>query len=573
MAHECAYAYGIRPDGSRAELEVKLTADGNVTTAVIAASSVTEKFKYVDLMPDYFTASEGEAGYIVSSRNTLTYFKGHEDCETGLGFIMPMFGAKTPRVCFCAYAVSMKYDMQGVIRVKDGKYTVFARFMTDCVIPDEDMAVKYHLLEGADADYSGIAREYRKYRLSDGCVPIAERAGEILKYTAESVYVRIRCGWKPVPTPVEEQTVENEPPMHVAVDFKRVGEIMDAFKARGIEKAEFCLVGWNIRGHDGRWPQALPVEPALGGEEGLRALIAKAKSMDYALVCHTNATDAYRIADCFSEDYTIKNSDGSPQRGGSWSGGMMYNTCPLAAKPIYLKTHDDLRDLGFRGTHYIDVISTVPARRCFDPEHPLTRTEWVKHTREIMRDAAEKIGGISSEGCFDHMSGDLDYGLYTVFAGTKKSPLTDEYVPIWQLVYNGIITSNPSSDTVNASLKEPEVYLEVAEFNGRPSFYYYSRFVDDPTGKRGNWMGEADLTCADFAELAHGVDCVGRVYDEYKERCRLQYCFMERHDIVAKGVVRVTYSDGTRIYVNRTATGFEADGKTIPAGSWKTVNP
>ena len=47
----------------------------------------------------------------------------------------------------------------------------------------------------------------------------------------------------------------------------------EAMKNAGIDKAELCLVGWNVRGHDGRWPQAFPVEPALGGEEELHWLI------------------------------------------------------------------------------------------------------------------------------------------------------------------------------------------------------------------------------------------------------------------------------------------------------------
>ena len=42
------------------------------------------------------------------------------------------------------------------------------------------------------------------------------------------------------------------------------------FKSQGIDKAEFCLVGWNVSGHDGRFPQLSPVEERLGGEKKLR---------------------------------------------------------------------------------------------------------------------------------------------------------------------------------------------------------------------------------------------------------------------------------------------------------------
>ena len=108
----------------------------------------------------------------------------------------------------------------------------------------------------------------------------------------------MRQGWKPAPSPIPFQTPENEPQMHVACTFDRVGDIAQEFKRQGISDAEFCLVGWNTKGHDGRFPQIFPVEPLLGGEEKLRKLIQKVHDLDYGIVCHDDATAAYTIADC-----------------------------------------------------------------------------------------------------------------------------------------------------------------------------------------------------------------------------------------------------------------------------------
>ena len=77
---------------------------------------------------------------------------------------------------------------------------------------------------------------------------------------------------------------ENEPEMHVASTFRDVSDLLDEFHKRGIDEAEFCLVGWNKSGHDGRWPQAFPVEEKLGGEEELRKLTEKAKRMGFRRV-------------------------------------------------------------------------------------------------------------------------------------------------------------------------------------------------------------------------------------------------------------------------------------------------
>lgn len=100
-----------------------------------------------------------------------------------------------------------------------------------------------------------------------------------IKYAADSLYIRVRLAWKPAPSPVEDQTPETEPPLHVACTFEDVERIMRSYKEAGVDKAEFCLVGWNSKGHDGRWPQVFPVEEELGGEEGLLKLIAEAKRL------------------------------------------------------------------------------------------------------------------------------------------------------------------------------------------------------------------------------------------------------------------------------------------------------
>ena len=56
-----------------------------------------------------------------------------------------------------------------------------------------------------------------------------------------------------------------------------MGDILDEVKRQGVERAEVCLVGWNQKGHDGRFPELFPVEEQLGGEDKLRKLIKNLK--------------------------------------------------------------------------------------------------------------------------------------------------------------------------------------------------------------------------------------------------------------------------------------------------------
>jgi hypothetical protein len=54
------------------------------------------------------------------------------------------------------------------------------------------------------------------------------------------------------------------------------------------------------------------------------------------------------------------------------------------------------------------------------------------------------------------------------------------------------------------------------------------------------------------------------LYLRFKPLRHLQLEEMVEHRDVAPGVVRVTYGDGSRVYVNHTAAPVEADGVRVP---------
>ncbi|MBQ2621155.1 MAG: hypothetical protein IJF84_07425 [Thermoguttaceae bacterium] len=516
----------------------------------ITPAEVGTDIKYLDVCSPFAKASVGDDGFFVLSQGQLITFRDQPEGLYSPGVVpMPMLGLKTPKAGCCLVVVKgMPYDYRPRVRLKDGKYSLSLRFTFNGVKPYEDVIIDVYPL-GREATYSDVARRYRQYQLDRGeCRPLAERVknNPELLYAVESVEVRLRLGWKPVPSPVAEQTPETEPEMKVAIDFDRVADILDEFKRQGIDKAEFCLVGWNIGGHDGRYPQIFPVDKRLGGEEKLKALIQKAQSMGYQITCHTNSTDGYAIADTWNEDLCLVNRDGSlnhPQT--TWGGGRMYNLCP---QPVYERyTQSDLpriAQLGFRGVHYIDVISTVAPRECWDKNHPLNKRQCVEYWKKILAQGQKNFGAVGSEGAFDHVVSNLDYCLYATFndiIDLSKMPLVERTVPMCQLVYNGILLQNPCTATVNPTIKGKTAELKLQEFNGRPVFYFYSKFKSD--GK--SWMGDADLTCQTDEQLRESVKAVKRAYDEYRSRVALQYLFMDKHEQVAPGVFRTTFSDGT----------------------------
>ncbi len=510
-------------------------------------------------------AETSDEGYMVlpkalncSSDYALCYFNKHsEDFEKEFTLCsMPIFGVKTDKRTYLAVIGGMSYDFKLKIELKNGKYKVYPIYEIYGEQPYEDLKLEIFELTGSDANYSGMARRYRKYRMDKGeIVPISERMKncKTLEYTKDSVLIRVRCGWKPAPPAVLHQTLENEPEMHVACDFDRVGDILDELKAQGVEKAEICLIGWNVKGHDGRWPQAFPVCEELGGEEKLRALIKKAQSMGYQIVCHTNSTDQYEIADIYDENNTALKRDGEPMVcSQGWSGGTMYSLCPIVGAKQAEEILPKVAELGFRGTHYIDVFGVVTLRRCWHKEHYVDSKKSIECMAKISELSKRLFGGLSTEGAADFLVPYIDYALY-VCPNMNVGDLCDKAIPFWQLVYHGITLSNPYSATMNCTFKEKSTLLKVIEFGGRPSYYFYSAFM----GNGENWMGNTDALCDNDEQLKTSVSKIKEGYDIYTEMSDINTAFMENHEEVAENVYEVTYSNGTVVRVDYNNESYE----------------
>lgn len=508
-------------------------------------------------------ADTEDLGYLVLPRANegcsdycICLFQKHtDDFEHVVGGLnMPIWGVKTKDKCFLAVVSGMPYVFKLRIVLKNGIYSLQPEFHLEGENPCEDLQIKIFFLQGENADYSGMARRYRQYQYDLGDMkPLSERikTEEYLNYAVNSVMIRIRCGWKPAPNTIAHQTLENEPPMHVACDFDRVGDIIDELKRQGVDKAQICLVGWNHRGHDGRWPQPFPVEEDLGGEEKLRALIQKAKAAGYQIVCHTNHTDQYEISNLYDAEHTLRDKNGEPGTHAVWSGGQMYDLCPKVGFEQAADILPKVAELGFEGMHYIDVLGVVHPRICYHKDHLVNGSQSVEYAKKMCQVARDCFGGISSEGGYDFIAKYLDYALYICFTPEYKG-VCDESIPFWQLVYHGTVLSNPYTATVNCTFKGEDEFLKFIEYGGKPTFYYYSAFMNNGQ----NWMGNLDCKCDDEEQLKDSVSRIKKAYEAYSSLSQLHTAFMEKHEKVAENVYEITYSNGKVLRVDYNTKSF-----------------
>ena len=500
------------------------------------------------------TATAGDGYFVLPERlsGVLQYFNENDkDFKNRCLPSMSFLGMVSPQKCAMIIIEGMRYEALLEYGKSGDTFntSLLLKLKEEKIDAYEDITFYYYELS-QNADYNKMAEIYRNYKYKNGLKTIKEKNLPDVLYCAEAPEIRVRMGWKPVPAEIEYQTVETEPEMHVAVTFDKLIELMDKVKASGIEKAEFCLVGWNKSGHDGRWPQYFPVEERLGGEEGLKKAIAHAKELGYKIVAHTNSSDAYTIADIYSENLIVKKADGSVDTGTTWSGGKMHRVCAHEAIKYTKKNLDKLKELGFNGMHYIDVISVVRPYYCYDKKHPATRKDTAILWKEMLKYSRELFGGCASEGSYDIVAEDIDFALYCGFMKFKRPQLdfTFKYIPLWELVYHGAVMACPSSELVNVGIIEKDMQLKFIEFGGRPAMYIHSRFVKE-SKDRGNWMGDDDLYLTTDADMERTVSVLKKTVDFYEPLKKFQTQKMLEHKQITDDIVKITYENGT-IYVN-----------------------
>ncbi len=570
------------PDGNVVKETVGLDsfASGHSTTLHLSKEKILSmKAVRLDIIPDFAQARKGEKGFWFSPYGMY----GEYDCDNGRFMAgaermsMPMFGWANNQGAYLAIITSLKYFVRETVSVKDGCYTIAATLEKElCTHPYEDLTIVYHRRE-ANATYAELAKIYRQHQLEQGVVrPFKERFKEnkVLEKAIMAPEIRIRQAWKPVPSPVLHQTPETEPEVKAVVSFDRVKDIVDELKRQGIDDAELCLVGWNIGGHDGRWPQSFPAEPTLGGNDKLKEAIAYSLDKGFLIVPHGNFHEGYTIADNFDGEMTIKDSNGMmlPTRNGnvSWGGGRPYHICPQRAyEKVCVYDIPRMAGFGFKGIGYFDVVTICEPQPCTDPRHPCTAADGAKYWGACAALSKRDLGGFASESGNDYFAGNLDFSLYTYFGNPQDvekkyaagKGIAKKVVPIWQIVYNGIIANNPFTTTMNLTLKDRYSLLKALEFSARPSFYFYSKFVSSGS----NWMGEEDLTCATDNDLAWSVSKIKEGYDLYQSLKHLQLEFIENHSEVAKGVCCTEYSNGEQLLVNYNDHPVQVNGVKVAA--------
>lgn len=515
----------------------------------VPVKDIPARAEWLKILPEFAQAMVGDAGYWVIGRGVLGEFIPGDKDYFESNLMIPIYGMKTPTTAYVAIVQGMRFEATVQIWRENGVYTQVLKYYLKRLQrpPYEDIVVDFVLLTGDDANYSGMGRRYRQFQLERGVVKsiperIASGKSPYLDYLCDAMPLRMTHAGKPYSKERIDYTAETEKPLQVYNDFPKARRLLTTLKNAGVDKAAMCVAGWQTGGYDGRCPASFPVPAELGGEEALKAYVNFVqKDLGYVCDGHSNYTDCFTVSPMWSEDLVCKGPTGKLNTNGVWSGGNAHNLCARNAWETFFR--DEIKriaDLGFRGAHYIDVFSAVTPYSCYDPKHPATHKEAGEYQRLMLQEARKYLQGAASECGWDHVIGELDYINYTsrhmlnYYKDGRKHAMVKTVVPLWEIVYHGIVLYNPDKltqgelDAVNA--------LRLVEFGGRPIFY-----------------GVSD----------RNIPAIAKAYEDFKPLRHLQRVFMQSHDMISEKVAKVTYADGTVIVCNYGDEPYSYDGKTV----------
>ena len=562
--------------------------DDGAKRLLIKKENVPTNIDILEIYPDSAVANKGDEGYFIFSRGEYINFTRDNYKLERVRNVMPVFGAKTKKETFVAIGKTMRHEYSVNAIVENGVHKIYIKFLPKKIAGGiyEDIVFDFYTLTGDDANYSGMGRKYRQLRLaSNEIVPIKERI-KTNKHLAESwdrILARlVVCGV--MPTPKNDNLYFKElPPVRVIASFDTQKEIIGELKKAGIKEVSLVLAGWQRGGFNGCCPDIFPIPEEFGGEAKLRELVKYAKDNGYPLTPNADHTCAYYCANMWDKDYVIKRQDNGLREMGIFGGGRMHYICLKRSWELFIKKQmQQIKDLGFDGSYYIDVFSARPPDECFDKNHFATKQDIAKVQNEIFAYARELFGSAYSEGGYDHCIGSIESANYTsgmdFFSIMRRKeqglePLFDGIYPLWEIVYHGIILSTPGRTTQNNVIEcffKKDIFKQDKEYDPwkpLPEGWTESETFKTRMLRLVEWGARPaiyDLTTATIPELK-------AMYDFYEQYKHLQLEFMDSHQEIANGIFLVKYSNKTDVVVNYTDKPFEYKKQIVAPKSFKLI--
>lgn len=427
----------------------------------------------------------------------------------------------------------------------------------------DTLAVTYTFLSGGDADYSGMANAYRGQLIAEGVLREGGTGGGDIP-----LYLDILGGVE------TKKHILGVPYRGVSVmtTYGQANEILDMLYQGGVGKVRMSYLGWFNRGVYHDVPDRVELIGALGGKDELEELAARLEenggrlSLDVAFqqAAYTSRRFSSLLeASKYYSGYVVKLGALNPatMRQTSdlgWYDELTHYIVSPKFLPRYVSGFEKsiakydvsgitLRDLG-------DVLASDKKRT--EVIHRQMAEDVVKGQLEELRslgmDLTVKGGNAYSLGYVtDILDAPVMYSRFYI---------VDEQVPFYEMVVHGSVDYTGQALNLMDKDVDETMLLELIEYGAAPRFTMSYEDSDDI-----KYTSSADMYSVCYTTW---IEDAQRIYNQLNQvlSC-VEGASMVRHEKLENGLVRVSYSNGVTVYVNKTESAIQSGGISVDAMS------
>lgn len=405
-----------------------------------------------------------------------------------------------------------------------------------------DLQVRYFLLSGEDANYSGMARTYQKYLLDN----------ELIK----AQY----CGYR---TRVDFLGVEQEDFLMgtkavTMTTADNIREMYTQLQGSGVSSVLTVYKGWQKGGLYNLPLKGYKADSSIGGTKELTDLIRTEATNNYMIYLYDDGLTVN--SEINKTTYTVMKMVNkrtyTEEVNGQVYDKFYYLMPEQAAKTlekfVSQAGKEGVRNLALSGV--TDKLFSYSSKGGF-----YSRTDTMNALVEAVAKAAE-TGNLVMEApnayMWPYMSAILDMPM-----GSSDYPYIDQEVPFLSMVLKGIVPMY--GEYVNFKANKQENLLQMVETGIFPSFYL--AWEDSSKLIYTNSNNLYSLTFSTYEDTVVDYDRELRTLAS-----RTEGATITNHEILENGLVRVSYSNGVVIYVNYSEKDLQTEsGATVAKLSYK----
>ena len=400
---------------------------------------------------------------------------------------------------------------------------------------ESDITLRYNFLEGDDANYVGVGRNYRDHLLANDVLTPQEVTKEDIPVHMQ--YLMSDSLNRFIGTSlIEMSTVEG------------VRSMYQTFMDHGVTHQRVSLMGWNKGGYSGHLPSRLNFENALGSNREYRELIELINQENRVLLLN-NYIDATNATSNISSRNDVAQGVDRFQLESQCSSCVYtkrYMLYPSTSRRLSFSHFDDFVeadvDILFErvGSTLFSYHDSIPFKR--------------EHALGYYRDIMEQYTGNGAYMYPNAYAYEYTQDFYHAPLFNSQLNYYDDLVPLIPVVLNGHMEI--FSQFLNYNSLGREQLLMLVDFGMNPAYIL--------SEERSSNLRGSDIERYFSTNFANWENTIVEQYDFINDALKhVRGETIERRDVLQSGVVEVTYSNNVRIVINYTSQEVLHDATLI----------